>query len=88
MPELSAVLLLASLSAAAAPQQAPARSPDVIVRAPELICRPVTRTGTRIGVSAVCRTREQWAQARPGQYSTIDDAQAKLEVIGADCGCE
>lgn len=86
MLELSTVVLLASLSAAAPPPRPANAGPEILVRG-ELICRPVTRTGTRIGASAVCRTRAQWESIRPGQYTTLDDAEAKLEVIGTPCGC-
>ena len=84
--ELSTILLLAALSTASPPATPANLTPAIIVRAERLVCRPVTRTGTRIGTNAVCRTEGE-ESVRPGQYVTLDEADAKLKVISQPCGC-
>jgi len=85
--ELSTALLLAALSTASPPATPATLTPAIIVRAERLVCRPVTRTGTRIGTNAVCRTQGEEEAVRPGQYVTLDEADDKLKVISQPCGC-
>ena len=94
----TAIAFIAASLLAQQPSAPGNTSGDVVVRAPErLVCRPVTRTGTRTRASAVCRTRAEWEATRnddaAGSYSSIEAASAKLSVIGDSCtpgpaGCE
>lgn len=99
LPLLAAALSIAiALDAAAANQTATqpaaeaAEPPIKVVGQPlqRLVCRPVTRTATRINLSAVCRTREAWA-ANSGSmavrsYRDLDHAADRLATITHPCG--
>jgi hypothetical protein len=96
-------LLAAAASMAIAVDAAPAVSssqppadavePPIKVVAPaleRLVCRPVTRTATRINLSAVCRTREAWA-ANGGSmavrsYRDLEHLADRLATITHPCG--
>jgi hypothetical protein len=97
LPLLAAALAMApdsaSASQAAAPPAADAVEPPIKVVAPplqRLVCRPVTRTATRINLSAICRSRESWA-ANSGSmavrsYRDLEHAADRLATIAHPCG--
>jgi hypothetical protein len=82
-------------SLTATPTRASARGEPVpvIVTGDRLICRPVSRTGTRLAVSARCLSRDEWVRARGSvathQYRSIEEATQALAVIGraSTTGC-
>lgn len=98
VPVLAAAMSMAvavdAASANTAQGQPPADAiePPIKVVAPHrLVCRPVTRTATRINLSADCRTREQWAANTGGaagtrSYWDIDHAADRLATITGRCG--
>ena len=96
LPLLAATLSIAIAVDAASANQAesqPVVEPPIKVVAPaleRLVCRPVTRTATRINLSAICRTREAWA-ANGGSmavrsYHDMEHAADRLATITHPCG--
>lgn len=92
MPKFALALISLAASAFAAgaaqaqPAQspAPARSPDVTVRAPErMVCRAQVRTSTRMRTGRVCRTVREWEEARGGrsQDEVLAEAAQTLDVL-------
>ena len=76
-------------------QQPPVGQPEVTVEGPErLVCRPVARTGTRLNLSADCRTRAQWAENRDiprgslaaRSYRDVEHLSDRLGIITRQCG--
>jgi hypothetical protein len=96
LPLLAATMSMAIALDSAAANQAgtpPAAEPPIKVVAPRLerlVCRPVTRTATRINLGAICRSREAWA-ANAGSmavrsYRDVEHAADRLATITHPCG--
>lgn len=75
-------------------QQPPVGPPEVTVEAPErMVCRPITRTGTRLNLSADCRTRAQWAEnsnvprgpLAARSYRDVEHLSDRLQIITRRC---
>jgi hypothetical protein len=58
-------------------------SPNITVEGERPICRARARTGTRMGTSRVCKTRQEWEALR-AQDRNSDEAADTLDVLGAD----
>jgi hypothetical protein len=71
----------------------PAGAARVIVTGDRLICRRVSRTGTRLSLGTRCLSRDEWMRARGSaptrEYSSLDAAAQALAVLGnaSTTGC-